>query len=79
MKAGWVCESTKPEDDFARTVNLSELAAVLLEPGIAQRVFAFAHGNNLASETKQGSVFDDAEFFELRSTAWAGLVVAQGE
>ena len=40
-----------------------------LQPGIAQRVFGFADRNNLPAEAEHGTVFDDAEFFEIGTTA----------
>src|SRR5713101_7039269 len=59
------------QNNLTLTVNLDDSLAILLEPGIAQRVFGVADGNNLPADTKDGSVFYDAEFAEFRAAAWA--------
>jgi hypothetical protein len=70
MKTGCVCESTKPgQNDLSRAIDLGNVLAILLQPGIAQRVFGRAHGNDLSAETQHRAVFDDAEFFEVGTAA----------
>jgi hypothetical protein len=61
------------KDNLAFAINLDDGLTVLLEPRITHRVFAFTDGNNLTSEAKHGSVFDDAQFVELRPAARTGF------
>ena len=61
------------KNDLACTIDLDDPLAILLEPGVAQRIFALANGDNLASDAKHGGVLDDAEFAEFCSAPRAGL------
>jgi hypothetical protein len=61
------------EDDFARTVDLGDSLAILLQPGIAQGVFGRANRNDLPAEAQDSAIFDDAELFEIGTTARSGL------
>jgi len=65
------------QDHFASTIHLGELPAILLQPGIAERVFRFADGNDLSAEAQHGGVFDDAWFFEARAATGTGVAGAR--
>ena len=64
------------QHNFLFTVDLSEFLAILLQPGIAQGIFRFADGSDSSSDAEDGGIFDNAEFFEFRATARAGLAGA---
>ena len=53
------------QHNFSRAVDLRDLLPIFLQPGIAQRIFGFSDGNNLAADAKHGAIFDDAEFPEF--------------
>jgi len=50
------------QDNFARAVDLGNFLAILLQPGIAQRIFRGADGDDLTAEAQDRAIFDDAEF-----------------
>ena len=59
------------KDDFAGAVNLANLPAVLLYPGVAQGVLGLADRDDLAADRENGAVFDQAEIAEVASAARA--------
>ena len=66
------------EHDTAGAVDFGYFLAILLEPGIAEGIFGLADGDDLAAETKDGGVFDDAEIGESGAAAGASSFAAQG-
>ena len=65
------------QHDLAFAVDLDDCLAILLQPGIAEGVFAFADGDNLSAEAEHGAVFDDAKFFEFWPAPRAGVAGAE--
>src|SRR6266567_4632725 len=59
------------EHDLASAIDLDDFAAMFFEPRIAQCFLSCADRNDLATEAQESAVFDDAEFLEVRGTAWA--------
>ena len=71
-KTGWVCESTNPGRTIFPAQSISQtLLPILFQPGIAQRILSGADGNDLSAEAQDGSVFDDAKFFQVGAAARA--------
>jgi hypothetical protein len=69
MKAGWVCESTNPGSTTRPPQSNSTIRLpVLPDPGIAQCVFRFAGRNNSPARAKHCTVFDNAQFAQVRPT-----------
>src|ERR1700733_8802592 len=62
------------QNNFAGTVDLDNFLTILLQPGITQRIFGRANGNDLPAEAKDSSIPDDAEFSKVGTTARAGPV-----
>jgi hypothetical protein len=60
------------EDDFSRAIDLGDFFTILLQPGIAERVFGSANGNDFPAEAQDSAVFDDAELSEVRTAAGSG-------
>ena len=52
--------------DLPGGIDLIDLLAMLLNPGIAERLFGGANGDNLSADGENCGVFDDTEFIELR-------------
>src|SRR5208282_6291429 len=65
--------------DFADAVDFANLFAILLYPGVVERVFGLANGNDLAAHAEDRAVFDQAEATEVASTARSGAGRKQGE
>jgi hypothetical protein len=59
---------------FAGAVDLDELLAMFLDPGIAEGVLGWADGDDLASQAEDGNVLEDAEVLKPVSAVWALLV-----
>jgi len=57
------------KDDFPGAIDLVELLAVLLDPGIAQSFFGGTDRDDLARDREDSGVFEDAEVFEVGATA----------
>src|ERR1035437_8893068 len=57
------------ENIFARAVDLGNLAAILLQPGIAQRFLRGADGNDFPPPAQDSPFFDDAQFLQVGTTA----------
>jgi len=74
-KYGMRVRIDEPGDyDFAGTIDLGELFAMLPDPGIAQRIFGCADRNDLAANTKHRAIVDYPEFLERTSTTRDGIV-----
>ncbi len=69
------------KNNFARTINLDNFLAVLSQPGIAKRIFGFAHRYDFADDAENGGILDDAKFFELVTATWSrpGRMRPEGE
>jgi hypothetical protein len=61
------------QNNLAGAVKFDNLLAMLPDPGIAQGVFGPAGGDDLLAHAQHRAVFDDAEFLEFRTAAWAGV------
>ena len=61
------------KDNFAGAIDFANVFSVLPDPGIAQSVFGFSDGNNLAPDAQHRCVFDDAEFAQLWTAPRAGI------
>lgn len=58
--------------NLSGTVDLDNLLAILQHPGIAQRGFRGACGNNLSADTQHRAIADEAKFFKFQAPARRG-------
>jgi hypothetical protein len=52
------------QDNFTGAVDLGDFLAIPLEPGISQRVFGRAYGDDRPPDTENRTSVNDVEFFE---------------
>jgi hypothetical protein len=55
--------------NLAFAIDFNDGRAILLQPRIAERIFAGTDGNNLSSQAEHGSVFNHAHFIQVDATA----------
>ncbi len=71
---GCVCESTKPGRTTLPAQSISRtFLRFFFSQGSRRASLVVADRNNLPAEAEDGTVFDDAQFFEVGAAARAGL------
>lgn len=59
------------KDNSTRAIDLRYPLAILLQPGIAQRVFCAADGNDFAADAKNCCVLENPQFAEFSTSTWS--------
>ena len=61
------------QNHFAGAVDLDDLAAISLEPSVAQRVLGGADGDDFSAQAQHRAVLNDAKLFQVRPATRAKL------
>ena len=61
------------QDHLAGAIDLDNFFSILPDPGIAQRVFSLAGGDNFLAHAQNCAILDDAEFLQVGAAARAGI------